>query len=528
MGRRLILLKLSELTREAPGTIEPNNVKLMGAPPWAAVPPALPANGWLGRNGIALAATIALALLSRLGHPLAEPGLWLPSGLAGGLVLLWGWRVLPGLVVGAMLAEGIGPAQGGLGLALGMVAGLEPLVLLVLVQRWLPERKPFQSLRPFLLLVLAYGLANLLTTLLFAVVAPQLTGWPDFWGRQCGFLALAPLLLALALAPAEERWQELRSREWWLWLAVLALGWLLFRIDFLANLQATPMVLILPPLIVAAFRQRPPGFCLLLLAMAVVELALTQPLGFTLTPGITPTTTTMQRLVWNTQFITLLVLVVTQERRRMVAALEAQAGKLEQKVQERTRELMQANARLERLSQRDGLTGIANRRRFDQALQREWSHAGELGQTLSLAIFDVDHFKAYNDHYGHQAGDRVLRRVAQALAGCLRPAERHLLARYGGEEFVVLFTGLSAEAAADLALRMHRAVGELAIAHSALEPEGRLSISGGLATLQPSFQASAAQLVATADAMLYAAKTAGRNRLLVAPFEGEGAQDWSV
>ena len=517
----------------------------MSSPSGAAIPvfpAAPPAVRWLGRNAVALAATVGLALLSRLNHPLAEPGLWLPSGLAGGLVLVWGWRVLPGLLVGAVLAEGIGPAQGGQALGLGLVAGLEALLLLVLARRWLPARDPFHSLRPLLLLLLAYGLANLLTTLLSAGVAPQLTGLPDFWGRQCGFLALAPLVLALGLAPPEERWQELRSREWWVWLAGLALGWLLIRIGFLASLQATPMVLILPPLIVAAFRLQPPGFCLLLLTVAVVELALPVPSVIALPPGIalitgpgalgigteTQTITTMQRLVWNVEFITLLVLVVTQERRRMIAALEAQADKLEQRVQERTRELMQANARLERLSQHDGLTGIANRRRFDQALQREWSHARELGQTLSLAIFDVDHFKDYNDHYGHQAGDRVLRRVAQALAACLRPVDRHLLARYGGEEFVVLFTGLSAEAAADLALRMHRAVGELAIAHGAVSPEGRLTISGGLATLQPSAHPSAALLVANADAMLYAAKAAGRNRLLVAPAESEGGQGWSV
>lgn len=517
----------------------------MGSPSRAAIlafPAATPAFRWLGRNALAIGGTVALALLSRLGHPQAEPGLWLPSGLAGGLVLLWGWRVLPGLTVGAALAEWIGPAQGGQALALGMVAGLEALLLLVLVRRWLPARDPFQSLRPLLLLLLAYGLANLLTTLLIEAVAPQLTGLADFWGRQCGFLSLAPLLLALAQVPPAERWRELRSREWWLWLAGLALSWLLIRIDLLASLQATPMVLILPPLIVAAFRLQPPACCLLLLAVAVVELALPLPPNISLPPGIALasgpaalgfrseplSTTTMQRLVWNLEFISLLVLVVTQERRRMIAALEAQAGKLEQKVQERTRELMQANARLERLSQRDGLTGIANRRRFDQALQREWSHARELGQTLSLAIFDVDHFKAYNDHYGHQAGDRVLRRVARALAACLRPAERHLLARYGGEEFVVLFTGLDTEDAAEIAFNMHRAVGALAIAHDALSPEGRLTISGGLATLPPSAHPSAAQLVARADAMLYAAKAAGRNRVLVAPADGEAGLNWSV
>jgi diguanylate cyclase (GGDEF)-like protein len=169
------------------------------------------------------------------------------------------------------------------------------------------------------------------------------------------------------------------------------------------------------------------------------------------------------------------------------------------------------------LSQRDGLTGIANRRWFEQVLRREWLDARRQAVPIAVLLLDVDHFKLYNDHYGHQAGDRVLRRIARSLASVLRSGERHLLARYGGEEFVVLLPGLTNDDAARLAENLRAAVGSLAIVHGAWGSDAIVTISAGLASMVPAPGLTAAALVAAADSMLYAAKQAGRNRLCVHP-----------
>ena len=214
-------------------------------------------------------------------------------------------------------------------------------------------------------------------------------------------------------------------------------------------------------------------------------------------------------------FIALFVLVANQERRLLVAGLEAQALRLERQVEERTRELVAANARLERLSHCDALTGIANRRRFEQLLQREWSRARQAGHSSTVVVVDVDHFKPYNDHYGHPAGDQVLRRVARSLAAGLSPAERPRIARYGGEEFVLVLSDLADDAAAELAESLRSAVTMLAIPHGVGGSERVVTLSGGLASCVAQPGRAAKEVVSAADTMLYTAKAAGRNRLCV-------------
>lgn len=165
----------------------------------------------------------------------------------------------------------------------------------------------------------------------------------------------------------------------------------------------------------------------------------------------------------------------------------------------------------------DGLTGVANRRQFDERLAIEWARAQRLGACLSLMMIDVDHFKAYNDHYGHQAGDGALRRVA----ACLREQVRRstdLVARYGGEEFACLLPDTGAEDASRLANRIREAVHELAILHRFGAPGGRLTVSVGVATrvgaALPGWHP--ALLVGLADAQLYEAKRQGRDRVCTA------------
>ncbi|MFN3657768.1 MAG: GGDEF domain-containing protein [Pseudolabrys sp.] len=168
---------------------------------------------------------------------------------------------------------------------------------------------------------------------------------------------------------------------------------------------------------------------------------------------------------------------------------------------------------LKELLSTDSLTGIGNRRRFDDALDREWRRCGRSGKPLSLLMIDVDHFKAYNDHCGHLQGDECLRRVALLLVGSVgRPGD--LVARYGGEEFVCLLPETGAEGARAVADKCVRVLDEAAIVHPALGLHGRLSISIGVATAEELGGRASGSLVALADKLLYEAKAAGRARVM--------------
>jgi diguanylate cyclase (GGDEF)-like protein len=188
---------------------------------------------------------------------------------------------------------------------------------------------------------------------------------------------------------------------------------------------------------------------------------------------------------------------------------------LESLVEERTRALAEANAKLERLSNTDWLTGIANRRAFDRRLAREWNRAQRGGTPLAVVMLDVDLFKHFNDRYGHLAGDDCLRGLAQALALAERRAE-DLMARYGGEEFVVLLPNTPGPAAVEAARRIQREVWALALPHAETEP-GIVTVSLGVASQTPSRAHLPEDLVRRADAALYRAKQSGRNCLFLAP-----------
>jgi diguanylate cyclase (GGDEF)-like protein len=170
---------------------------------------------------------------------------------------------------------------------------------------------------------------------------------------------------------------------------------------------------------------------------------------------------------------------------------------------------------LGRLSFTDGLTGIANRRRFDQVLDQEWKRGGRSRAPLSLCILDVDHFKRFNDAAGHVAGDDCLRRLAAAAAASLnRPGD--LVARYGGEEFALILPETDAEGALAVARRVQATVAALAIPHPDSGVAPVVTMSLGVATAVPTPQAGPALLVEAADRALYGAKDLGRNRIQVA------------
>jgi diguanylate cyclase (GGDEF)-like protein len=184
---------------------------------------------------------------------------------------------------------------------------------------------------------------------------------------------------------------------------------------------------------------------------------------------------------------------------------------LERKVEARTHDLAVANAKLRHLTETDMLTGIANRRKFETVWAEAWETARHHRRPLSVAIVDVDHFKAYNDHYGHPAGDACLRHVAQLLLGALRPG-LDFVARLGGEEFVVVQPGLPAAEAPQVAERLRQAVQDGGILHQRNETAAVVTVSIGVASCTPTDACRPQDVLSAADAALYQAKRTGRNR----------------
>ena len=199
-----------------------------------------------------------------------------------------------------------------------------------------------------------------------------------------------------------------------------------------------------------------------------------------------------------------------QAQQLLVETLQNSERELEQRVAERTDQLQQLNQRLEALSQTDGLTGVANRRHFDQALELEWGRAQRSGAPLALAMLDVDWFKAYNDHYGHPAGDDCLRQIAATLTRTVNRGS-DLVARYGGEEFVFLAPMTDCEGILAMARRVVEAIPALQLPH-ADSPEKIVTVSLGIAALVPQPGQTVESLLQQADEALYRAKSLGRNR----------------
>ena len=177
-------------------------------------------------------------------------------------------------------------------------------------------------------------------------------------------------------------------------------------------------------------------------------------------------------------------------------------------------ELKRQRDHLDRLSSIDGLTGVANRRRFDEALEQTWKQTVRNGNSLGLLMLDIDHFKRYNDHYGHLAGDDVLKGVAETISGAL-PRTTDLVARYGGEEFVCILPATDLDGARKVAERIRAAVRSLAIPHETTGT-GRVTVSiGATALRQPTPEMSGPlELLKTADQALYRAKEQGRDRVV--------------
>lgn len=221
-----------------------------------------------------------------------------------------------------------------------------------------------------------------------------------------------------------------------------------------------------------------------------------------------------------TDFITKPIMwaVLRQRVRRLLETKWAMA-ELQRQIEAKhqlTEKLEEANRELERLASVDGLTQIANRRCFDEYLEREWKRLQREQAPLSLIMCDIDYFKKYNDTYGHQSGDECLQQVADAIHQAVRrPADQ--VARYGGEEFSVILPNTEAEGALEVAQTIGDRVKSLMIPHAGSLVSKFVTLSLGVASFIPNFELSPHILITSADVALYQAKLAGRDRAELNP-----------
>jgi diguanylate cyclase (GGDEF)-like protein len=199
--------------------------------------------------------------------------------------------------------------------------------------------------------------------------------------------------------------------------------------------------------------------------------------------------------------------------------LQRREHQLRQLLEERTAELNEqraqleiANSALEEMATIDPLTGIANRRRFDVFIQQEWLRAHRSREPLSLLLLDADHFKAYNDRYGHQAGDEALRQIANVLRTAVHRIT-DLAARFGGEEFTIVLANTGGEGGVRVAETIRASIEALRIPHAG-SPEGVVTVSLGVATANDT-HAGVSDLIGASDRALYEAKNLGRNRVYI-------------
>lgn len=210
-------------------------------------------------------------------------------------------------------------------------------------------------------------------------------------------------------------------------------------------------------------------------------------------------------------FLALVFVIILgfQARIRTLRARELQLSRL---VDSRTRELATANETLVGLSYADPLTGVGNRRRFDQILETEWRRAIRSGQPLALVLLDIDHFKEFNDEYGHPEGDECLKTVATTISDRL-PRSGDSVARYGGDEFAVILPGTDLEGALVVAEQLRLAIANFEDQNGPADPKPRIEVSCGVSAMTPSPSNDPRRLLKAADTGLYKAKSEGRNRV---------------
>ncbi len=446
--------------------------------------------------------------------------IWLPNAVLLSALLRTEGRRLPLLAAVTLCSDMLGN--------LGTFNWLEALLLSavnlteVLITFLLLKRTGaclrLQRLEDLVKFILAGPLIAALTaSLLAAVVLQQVSGATSayltlvrlwWFGDALGLLIYTPLLLAF-IQPSRQEKRLTRFDN-----ILLAVTLLMLVAATAAHFGGVmdeftgSPTLLLPCAAVIAFRF---GIRWTAVFVALLSLSLTLMMTSGLKPfGDIP----MQLQVLRAQEFIFTLCLIGIGFAVLLEELQVRELELESRVKGRTLELERSNLQLAAISNTDGLTGIPNRRQFDETLSSEWSRARRNGQGLMLTMLDVDFFKQYNDHYGHQAGDDALRHVALALRDHVRRSG-DFVARYGGEEFAIISQSSNEEHAMMTAEMVCQAIEDLGLPH-ALSPFKNLTVSLGFALIVPNEHDTTTGLLRAADQALYFAKQRGRNRVEMA------------
>ncbi len=452
--------------------------------------------------------------------PEKEVVVWLPNAVLLAALLYWrgqrGWA-LAALAFASDLAANL-PVFPALEALLFCLGNLGEVVLTWWLMRRVGASPGLERLQDFGKFVVAGPLVGSLSSSLFAGAVLKLMGnghtsystlallW--WFGDALGLLIYTPMLLAFAQPRREAppaRWLDGAVVALTVALAALVLSG---ESERLGGVPLTPTLLLPSVLYMAVrFEQR-------WTSLAVAAIALATSWGQT--RGHKPFgDAPAHELILRTQEFILTLSIVGMGFATLFSEQRTLTRSLEDKVRERTQELQELNGRLAALSATDGLTGIANRRRFDEALQAEWQRARRAGKPVALALLDVDLFKSYNDRYGHQAGDDCLKAIARLLAAQVHRAD-DLVARYGGEEFALIVSSVNSTGVIALARAICAALQADARPHAS-SPFGVVTVSIGVAMLTPGKDNGVERLIRKADEALYQAKANGRNQVVVAP-----------
>ena len=445
---------------------------------------------------------------------------WLPNAvLLAALLRFQGQRapLLSAITFSSDVAGNLGVFGWIEAVLLSAVNLFEVIVAFVLLRRS-GVSPGLQRLEDLVKFVLAGPLVGaLLASLLAACVLQQISGatgayftlvrlW--WFGDALGLLIYTPLLLAFTEPPRQtERLTRFDNALLTVTLLLIVAALIAHYGGGMDKLTVTP-TLLLPGAAVIAFRF---GVRLTAIFVALTAMAMTAMMTTGLEPfGDLP----MQLQVLRGQEFIFTLSLIGIGFAVLLEELQLREQELESRVRTRTHELERSNRQLAAMSNTDGLTGIPNRRQFDETLSIEWNRARRNGQQLMLAMLDVDLFKQYNDHYGHQAGDDVLRQVAMELTRHVRRSG-DFVARYGGEEFAIISQSSGEDHAMMTADMICRAIEQLQLPHD-MSPFKNLTVSLGVAVIAPDEHQNKSAFLKAADAALYFAKQRGRNRVVLA------------
>lgn len=441
---------------------------------------------------------------------------WLPNAvLLAALMRFRGQRawLMGALTLSSDILANIANFSPEIALQLSIVNLGEVCITFLLLQRSeVSDLRRLNDLRKFILAgpVVAAALAGVVAAAVLKLQLP--TDTPYFtlmrlwwFGDALGLMIYTPLLLALTRPNDISRVMiEPPSKRECLGLATIAvLAFLIYSVSSYEMFFSPTLVL---PIILYIAVRFGIGWSALAVSFVSINMATLSANGY----RPFGTASRHAEIILTQEFI-LTASIIGIGFSILINELRLRENFLEQRIRARTSELEQSNRKLMALSQTDGLTGIANRRYFDTALSAEWDRARRLQQPLAVVMIDVDHFKAYNDNYGHQAGDDCLRTIANELNSHIRRAG-DIVARYGGEEFAILAPNMNLLSIHRLAETICHSLKQKALPH-VNSPLGVVTASIGVAVLIPDIAATPQHLLQLADAALYRAKRGGRNQV---------------